>query len=157
MAKKAPLGPPLPFKTTEKKEGGTPPIRLFSDGASRGNPGLAGIGVVIELGDGTVLEGKRFLGKTTNNTAEYEALILGLTMLKERKLFYPLKIYSDSQLMVRQLIGQYKIKQPHLKKLAGKVHGLLKLFPSHEIIHIPRGENKRADKLANEAIDKRST
>ncbi len=147
--------PSLPFKFGEKEKT-VGPIQLNTDGASRGNPGLAGIGVVIQLGNGTTIEGKKFIGQTTNNTAEYEALIFGLTLLKERRLFHPLKIYSDSQLIVRQLNGQYKIKQPHLRKLAGKVHELLQFFPSHEIIHIPREENKRADKLANEAIDERN-
>ncbi len=148
------VDPPLPFRFDETKSPAAP-IRLYTDGASRGNPGLAGIGVFIQLGDGSTIEGKKFLGQATNNTAEYEALIFGLTLLREKGLMHPLKIYSDSQLMVRQLTGRYKIKQPHLKKLAERVSGLLKSFPAHEIIHIPRESNRRADQLANEAIDER--
>ena len=155
MAKKDSLTPPLPFSWNKEKAADLP-IHIYTDGASRGNPGLAGIGVVIRLGDGTVIEEKRFLGEATNNTAEYEALIHALSILKDRRLYHPLKIHADSQLMVRQLNGRYKIKHPHLRKLAGKVHALLKLFPSHEIIYIPRRQNKRADKLANEAIDERN-
>ncbi len=152
MAKKLSLSPPLPFKTTEGKKGNDPPILLYSDGAARGNPGPAGIGVVIHA-DATKIEGKRFIGKATNNTAEYEALIYGLHLLIDKNLIRPLKIHSDSQLMVRQLNGQYKIKQSHLRELARKARELLQFFPSHEIIHIPREQNKEADRLANEAID----
>ncbi len=152
MAKKKTVTPTLPFER-DRHQQKISPIRLYTDGASRGNPGPAGIGVVIQIGEGKTMEGKRFLGTATNNTAEYEALIQGLSILKDKGLFQPLKIYSDSQLMVRQLNGQYKIKQAHLRELAGKVRELLKSFPSHEIIHIPRGENKHADRLANEAID----
>ena len=147
--------PPLPF-TFQEKEGDPYFVKLYTDGASRGNPGLAGIGVVIQLGNGTTYEAKKFIGTATNNVAEYEALIFGLKQVKARKLFHPLVIYSDSQLLVRQLKGQYRIKKPHLKALAEKVHELLRSFPLHEIIHIPRGENSRADKLANEAIDERN-
>jgi len=157
MAKKTPLSPPLPFKTGKiPGSDSASPISLYTDGASRGNPGLAGIGVVIYPDATTKIEGKRFIGKTTNNTAEYEALIYGLNLLLERNLIRPLKIHSDSQLMVRQLNGAYKIKQAHLRSLAGKAHELLQNFPSHEIIHIPRGQNREADRLANEAIDERN-
>ena len=151
MAKKETINTPLPFQGDQHQRGTS--LRLYTDGASRGNPGPAGAGIVIQDDNGILIEGKKYLGVTTNNTAEYEALIHGLSILKERALFQPLKIFSDSQLMVRQLNGRYKIKQPHLRELAGKVHELLKSFPSHEIIHIPRGENRHADKLANEAID----
>ncbi len=149
MEKNGSLIPTLPFNFSDTVK----PVEIYTDGASRGNPGPAGAGVHILLGDGTAIDRKKFLGKTTNNVAEYAALILGLTTLKERNLFQPLKIYSDSQLMVCQLNGTYKIRKAHLRKLAGKVSALLKLFPSYEIIHVPRELNRRADKLANEAIN----
>jgi len=151
------MSPSLPFKTREMSGSvSAPPIILYTDGASRGNPGLAGIGIAIYPDAHSKIEGKRFIGKTTNNTAEYEALIYGLQLLIDRNLIRPLIIYSDSQLMVRQLNGAYKIKQPHLRSLAGRVHELLQNFPSHEIIHIPREQNREADSLANEAIDERN-
>ncbi len=149
MAKNGSLSPTLPFNFSDTVE----PVEIYTDGASRGNPGPAGAGVHILLGDGTAIDKKRYLGKTTNNVAEYEALILGLTTLKKRNLFRPLKIYSDSQLMVCQLNGTYKIRKAHLRKLARRIFDLLKFFPSYEIMHVPRELNRRADKLANEAIN----
>jgi len=148
------LTPPLPTKKHKgRKENSLVPIRLYTDGASRGNPGMAGIGIVIHVSSDQVLKEKSYIGIATNNTAEYKALIHGLKILKEKKLARPLKIYSDSQLMVRQLNGKYKIKQPHLKRLAREVNELLHFFPSHEIIFIRREKNRHADRLANEAID----
>lgn len=126
---------------------------LYIDGASRGNPGHAGIGVIIQDIEGRrVLERSRYIGETTNNVAEYFALITGLEevcKLGARKI----RVYSDSQLLVRQVKGEYKVKKPHLSKLHKKVLDLLKDFDSYDIIFIPRELNKEADSLANRAID----
>lgn len=145
--------PLLTKKKKDRKKDPLAPIRVYTDGASRGNPGMAGIGVVIHVSKDQVIEEKSYIGIATNNTAEYKALIHGLKILKGMKLASPLKIYSDSQLMVRQLNGKYKIKQPHLRNLAREVNELLRFFPSHEIIYVPREKNRHADRLANEAID----
>ncbi len=143
----------LPFiLKKEGKEELSSPIVIHTDGASRGNPGLAGIGYTIHLGD-EFLRGKHFIGTTTNNIAEYQALIYALRLLTTKGILKPLVIYTDSQLMARQLNGVYRIKQPHLRILAEKIYDLLRFFPSYEIIHISRSENKEADRLANEAID----
>ncbi len=128
-------------------------FRLFTDGASRGNPGHAGAGVVLMAPDGrTVCCAKKFLGICTNNEAEYRALNMGLeTALKEK--FRNLKIYLDSELVVRQLEGVYKIKNTRLFELSKESKRLLSFLDSYSIQHIPRKENAAADKLANEAID----
>jgi len=141
-----------PSSSASKNGKLTPAFTLYTDGASKGNPGHAGVGAVILKNGKPFWEGKKYIGQTTNNTAEYRALILGLSFLTEQGLAGSLKIFSDSQLMVRQLNGAYKIKQAHLKKLAEEVHQLLNSFPSHEIIYIPREQNSKADGLANEAI-----
>lgn len=128
---------------------------LYTDGASRGNPGEGGVGVVLtDLEDNIVLEEKLYLGKCTNNQAEYRALILGL---EEAKTLKPSKlvIRADSELLVRQLQGLYKVKNEGLQPLYLKAMKLLKGFSSFKIEHIPREQNKKADKLANRAIDER--
>jgi ribonuclease HI/probable phosphoglycerate mutase len=128
-------------------------FRLFTDGASRGNPGHAGAGVVLAGPDGRIVCcEKKFLGICTNNEAEYRALNIGLeTALKEK--FRNLKIYLDSELVVRQIEGVYKIKNTRLSELYKESKRLLSFLDSYSIEHIPRKENSAADKLANEAID----
>ena len=128
---------------------------LYTDGASRGNPGEGGVGVVLtDLEDNIVLEEKLYLGECTNNQAEYRALILGL---EEAKTLKPSKlvIRADSELLVRQLQGLYKVKNEGLQPLYLKAMKLLKGFSSLKIEHIPRERNKKADKLANRAIDEK--
>ena len=128
-------------------------LRLFTDGAARGNPGPAGVGLVIEDGDGSRLWGGcRYLGTATNNTAEYMALIEGLRKAAE---WQPerLEVYLDSQLVVEQMMGRYKIKKPELQTLAQTARGLLNGFADHTISYVPREKNKGADALANRAID----
>jgi ribonuclease HI len=128
-------------------------IYMYTDGASRGNPGLAGAGFVIYSESGeTIKKGKKFLGKKTNNEAEYLALILALKSLSENKC--TLNIFSDSELMVKQLNGEYKVKNEKLKPLFNEVQKLLENI-NYKISHIKRDKNKIADKLANEAIDER--
>jgi ribonuclease HI len=126
---------------------------LMVDGAARGNPGEAGCGAVIRDENGTLVkELSRYLGQTTNNVAEYEALIMGLeALLKLGK--RRIRIQSDSQLLVRQLNGEYRVKDEKLKPLFQKAIALLRQFESYRIVHVPREENKLADRLANKGID----
>jgi|SRR5215471_7757924 len=126
---------------------------LFSDGAARGNPGPAGAGALLRSQGGEVLaEISEYLGETTNNQAEYQALLLGLKKAQELKLT-TLKVFLDSELVVKQLNGDYKVKHPDLIPLYREVVALLKKFPSIAVAHVYREKNKEADKLANLAID----
>ena len=128
---------------------------LYTDGASRGNPGEGGAGVVLtDLEDNIVAEEKLYLGQCTNNQAEYRALILGLeeaTFMKPSELI----IRADSELLVRQIQGLYRVKNEGLQPLYNQAMKLLKGFRSLKIEHIPREKNKKADKLANRAIDEK--
>ncbi len=126
---------------------------IYTDGGARGNPGPAGIGVVIyNQHNKTAGRYKQYIGKATNNIAEYRALILALE--KAAKIGAErLEIRMDSELIVRQMNGQYKIKEPNLKGLASKVLSLRGKFKNVSFVHILREKNKLADKLVNEAID----
>jgi len=127
-------------------------IVIHTDGAAKGNPGPAGIGCIAYREDGAVLfEHFRYIGETTNNVAEYRALIEGLTRALAEGAT-DIRVASDSQLMVRQIHGLYRVKQPHLQKLFNEVAQLSRRFEHFEIIHIPREENLEADTLANRAI-----
>lgn len=126
---------------------------LYTDGAARGNPGPAGIGFVLADGDGRVVfEGKRYLGETTNNQAEYTALISGLKKALEMS-FTEVDINLDSELVVKQIKGEYKVKNGGLKPFYEDVKKILKEFGGYDIRYIPRERNKAADRLANRAID----
>jgi ribonuclease HI len=128
-------------------------LTIHADGAARGNPGPAGAGAVLTDMQGKIVkEVCRYLGETTNNQAEYQALIIGL---KEAKDLGALRvsIFADSELMVRQIKGEYKVKNGGLKPLFQEVMGMLRHFGGYHIEHIPREKNKRADQLANLAID----
>ncbi len=125
---------------------------LFTDGASKGNPGEAGAGwVLIDPTQGRSIRRSRFLGTTTNNEAEYRALLLGLQEAASLKV-PRLRIFMDSELLVRQLNGSYRVRNPRLAVLFRAVQELLKGFSDYVIMHIPREENREADRLANEAI-----
>lgn len=132
-------------------------LALFTDGACRGNPGQGGAGAVLVTQNGEVVStAKRFLGHCTNNIAEYRALILGLQeALKQEpgRLF----VYLDSELLVRQIQGVYRVKNPALKPLLEEVRALLAKFETWHVEHVPRSENALADRLANEAIDEATT
>jgi ribonuclease HI len=131
-------------------------IKIFSDGASRGNPGLSGIGLVVISDEGKLFEThKKFLGEYTNNYAEYAALIESVKLLKRMdREFDEINFYLDSELVVKQIKGEYKIKHKGLIKLSDEFWKEIKsLNKKFSIKHIPREENKLADKLANEAID----
>ena len=128
-------------------------LTIFTDGGARGNPGPAGIGVVILDEQKNIVKGlKKYIGEATNNVAEYQALILALKTAVEIGA-ENLKINMDSELVVRQMQGRYKIKDPGLKILAAEVLKLCNRFASVNFQHVPREQNQAADKLVNEAID----
>ena len=127
---------------------------IYADGASKGNPGDAGIGVVISAENGTILrEIAEYIGETTNNAAEYAAMIRGLREAAQLGAT-TLEISTDSQLLARQLSGVYKVKSANLKPLHDEAVVLLRRFARANITHVTREFNKRADQLANEAIEK---
>lgn len=126
---------------------------LFIDGAARGNPGPAGIGVVVRDKTGRVVkEFNKYLGEATNNVAEYSALIFGLQEVMIQRAD-EVVINLDSELIVRQLRGEYRVKTESLKPLFDQALHLLGGFKRFEIKHIKREENKAADRLANKAIN----
>jgi len=133
-------------------------ISVFTDGGSRGNPGISGYGLVIKSGNDIIFEEAKFLGVKTNNEAEYLGLIGALTWISEnKKNIEKINIYSDSQLVVRQVQGIYKMKAPHLKPLLTTVHSLIaKIDLPIEFQSVPRELNSHADELANQAMDHRS-
>lgn len=130
-------------------------ILLYTDGASRGNPGEAGAGISITDENGQELaSGSWYLGTCTNNVAEYRALALGLE--EALKLgAQAITVLMDSELIVRQLAGRYKVKSEDLKPLYATVVKLLKQFRTFSVRHVPRHRNARADELANRGIDNR--
>ena len=128
---------------------------IFTDGGARGNPGPAGIGVVIYDGSEKIAGIGKYLGDgLTNNWAEYQALLVGLVELIARGYGgRSLAVRMDSELIVKQMKGEYKVKHPELKKLNAEAHTLLTHFPHTTFTHIPREKNTEADALVNEAID----
>jgi ribonuclease HI len=127
---------------------------LYIDGASRGNPGRAGAGIWITNGEGKkISEVSRYLGHKTNNEAEYWALLLGLKEAK-RMGGEAIQIFTDSELVERQIKGIYRVKDLNLKTLHKTIMENLKTFSNFEIESIPREENKEADRLANQAIQR---
>lgn len=138
------------FKELEEHEG---TLSLYIDGAARGNPGPAGIGaILVDGGKQTLWEFEKFIGETTNNVAEYTALIYGLQEALIRNV-QRIAVYTDSELLARQLQGRYKVKEPHLKALHEQARSLIRGFDRFGIYHLPRSQNREADKLANQAID----
>lgn len=132
------------------------PLRLIVhvDGGARGNPGPAAAGLVVSCADdGTVLrEAGIFLGETTNNVAEYRALLAGLAAAAELGA-QELEVRSDSQLLVRQMTGQYRVKNANLKELFQQAQELEGRLANCAYRHVPRKENERADRLVNRAIN----
>ena len=129
-------------------------IIIHSDGGARGNPGPAGIGAVLNAADGIVLaEVSKYIGETTNNQAEYRALIAGLEKAIELKA-EEVECYLDSELVVKQLNREYKVKNAELAPLFLKIHNLSLSFKKIIFIHVRREQNKVADRLANEAMDR---
>ncbi len=127
--------------------------RINTDGGSRGNPGPGGVGVVVAAPDGTIVaSGGAFLGHTTNNIAEYEALLWGMRAalaLGARRAV----MRADSELVVKQLRGEYRVKNEGLKPLFVQAQTLRRRFDAIEFEHVRRAQNAAADALANEAMD----
>ncbi|MDD5423606.1 MAG: ribonuclease HI family protein [Candidatus Omnitrophica bacterium] len=129
-------------------------VFIYTDGGSRGNPGPAGVGVVImdDKKKKKIKEMCKYIGEATNNTAEYSALICGLEeaiMLNADEIV----VYMDSELVAKQLSGEYRVKNADIKPLFEKAVDILKKFKSFEIKYIERSKNKEADKLANKAMN----
>lgn len=130
-------------------------IKIFTDGAAKGNPGPAGIGVVIQNDEEIMLQVADYIGRTTNNVAEYMALIRGL----EEALDMDIKevaVFSDSELMVKQINGEYRVKNEGLIPLYDNVMNLIRQFKSFSITHTRRENNKLADQLANKGINEQA-
>ena len=126
---------------------------LHTDGGARGNPGPAGIGVLLTDEHGEVIaEVAQGIGETTNNVAEYTAVITGLELALERGIT-DLRVAVDSELVVHQLRGDWKIKNERLRALAVKARALMSRFDSASIEHVPREMNAGADRLANQGMD----
>ncbi|MCP3104885.1 ribonuclease HI family protein [Myxococcus sp. K15C18031901] len=130
-------------------------LRVYSDGAARGNPGPAGAGaVLIDPAGHVVARLGRFLGTQTNNYAEYMGLLLGLKharTLGAREV----DVFADSELLIRQLGGRYQVKSPTLKPLFDEARRLLEGFTRVKLHHVPRARNAEADEMSNRAIDER--
>ncbi len=124
---------------------------IYIDGAARGNPGPAGAGVIIYLNDHEHRISK-YLGVKTNNEAEYHALIMALEAVYEMGV-RDVVVHSDSELLVKQMRGEYRVKNERIRELFEKASRMASEFDSFEIIHVGRENNRGADKLANDAID----
>jgi ribonuclease HI len=122
------------------------------DGASRGNPGAAAIGVVVLSGGTPVREIGEAIGVATNNIAEYRAFLRGLREA-ERMGARSVRVQSDSELLVRQLTGQYKVRSDAIAPLHREARARMRRFETVEVVHVPREENAAADALANRALD----
>lgn len=131
----------------------TAKVIVYSDGASRGNPGPSGAGAFLTDGSGIEMRRlKRRLPNTTNNVAEYQGAIMGLEAAKAAGSKH-VELRADSELLIRQLQGVYKVKAAHLRPLHARASRLLEGFVSVKLTHVPRAKNAIADALANEAID----
>ncbi|HET9299366.1 MAG TPA: ribonuclease HI family protein [Candidatus Polarisedimenticolaceae bacterium] len=129
-------------------------FRAAVDGGSRGNPGPAAWGVAVLGEDDAYLEGRAgTLGRATNNTAEYEGLLAALEMAAERGAD-EVEIRADSELIVRQVQGLYKVRHPDLKPLHAEAMRRIRLIPRFRIVHVPREDNRHADRLVNLALDR---
>lgn len=131
-------------------------LHIFVDGAARGNPGPAGIGVALLNEKGkTVAEIEKYIGEATNNVAEYLGVIYGLQEAVHKKARKAV-LHLDSQLIARQLKGEYKVKDRNLKKFFDLALNLFREFDKVEVVEISREKNKQADSLANKAINLKS-
>ncbi len=127
-------------------------LQVFTDGASKGNPGKASIGVSV-LDAGQEIESiSKFIGTQTNNFAEYTALIEALKLLAEKYSGSEIEVFADSELMIKQLNGVYKVKNANIKPLYEAIRKLLPSFSAVSFTHVRREFNKRADELANLAL-----
>ncbi|MDX6413751.1 MAG: ribonuclease / adenosylcobalamin/alpha-ribazole phosphatase [Gaiellaceae bacterium] len=127
--------------------------RLSTDGGSRGNPGPAAYGYVLETDDGTVLDARgEAIGVATNNVAEYSALLAGLASALERGVT-ELEVVSDSELLVKQMRGEYKVKNETLRDLVDEAQSLARRLDAVRYTAVRREHNELADRLVNEALD----
>jgi ribonuclease HI len=127
--------------------------RLSTDGGSRGNPGPAAYGYVLETDDGTVLDARgETIGVATNNVAEYSALLAGLASALDRGVT-ELEVVSDSELLVKQMRGEYKVKNETLRDLVDEAHSLARRLDAVRYTAVRREHNELADRLVNEALD----
>jgi ribonuclease HI len=129
---------------------------LYIDGASRGNPGAAGFGVHAQDAAGEVTELFGYIGRTTNNVAEYQALLQALRFARARGARC-VEVFSDSELLVRQVNGEYRVRNPGLVPLHSEARMLLGGFARARVVHVGRERNVEADRLANKAIDQQSS
>ncbi|MBU0976703.1 MAG: ribonuclease HI family protein [Patescibacteria group bacterium] len=131
-------------------------VKVYTDGGARGNPGPAAAGVVIFDEEGRLLAiDAKYLGETTNNQAEYQALELALELLQKKDISRDITCYLDSELIVKQLNGEYKVKNSDIAIVKKRIDSLSEFFENIEFIHIRREENKFADKLVNVILDAR--
>ncbi len=128
-------------------------VTVYADGAARGNPGPAGAGVhIVDARGRRVSEASRYLGEATNNVAEYRALILGLELARELGAS-EVELRADSELIIRQMTGEYRVRNARLQELYQQAQALEQAFHSVGYVHVPRAQNRAADRLANLAID----
>jgi ribonuclease HI len=148
----------LPFGASERTEPEPSDVFVaYVDGASRGNPGPASYAVILRAPDGsTRFEIGKYLGRATNNVAEYYALITALDYAAANKIAR-LRLRSDSELLVRQMQGRYKVKSADLRPLHERAQKLARSFVYFAIEHVPREQNREADALANLALDRTAT
>lgn len=137
-----------------------PEIIINTDGGSRGNPGPAAVGITARAGFETIFEISEYIGSQTNNVAEYTAVTHALHHLIEHQVTADSCLFIlDSELIVRQITGQYRVKETHLQTLVQEVHRLIKELKNKGTLktvafqHVKRNENKRADQLVNQALD----
>ena len=131
----------------------SPEIIAHIDGGSRGNPGPAAYGVAVETAQGQpVTAFAKFLGETTNNLAEYQGLLAALEYALSHG-YARLRVFTDSELMARQIAGRYKVRSPDLKPLYEKAQAMIARLESFSIRHVYREQNREADRLANQAMD----
>ena len=132
-------------------------FHIHIDGASRGNPGEAGFGVYVSRPDGTEVAGLfGYLGRATNNVAEYQALLHALRYALAHGV-RRVRVYSDSELVVRQMDGTYRVKHKDMVPLHREARALLGRFEEAQLAHVPREQNREADRLANRALDERAS
>lgn len=131
-------------------------LNIYIDGSSFGNPGESGVGIILCQDEHTIKNISKFIGNGTNNVAEYKALIFALTEASEMRA-REIQIFSDSELLCKQIKGEYKVKNEELKKLFAQALDLIKNFNTFKIKQIPRENNRGADKLARLAIKNRKS
>ena len=132
-------------------------LRIETDGAARGNPGPAAGAAVLYDADGQPLcRVAVYLGTATNNVAEYTGLLAGLREASECGAT-EIDVYADSELMVRQLLGRYQVRSAALLPLYREAMSLLRAFPKRKIVHVPRAQNRAADRAANDSVDRKTS